>query len=1173
MEVAASPQIRRARTSDCRAISHLYRARDAADRKAFHPFPEGRIVAPVVFFVLLTAQWFYRLLVRLHPPWGFLFVVHVAEPSGRVDGFVYLRARKNTPRGEVANIGTYVGPDVRGQGVGALLIAALVDEARKRGIRRIETEAYEWNAPILRVGEKLGMGQPEGPAAPRQGAHGVVVTRTLDLSRAPPNDGGEEPGRVSSPGWAEALPEATVAQVRRGKVSDFRALARLYTTRGETDRKLFHPFPEGRWVAPWVFFVLLTAQRLFRGLVRLYLPWGFVFVVHPGQSPGTIDAFVYLRAKRRAPEGLVANIGTLVGPEGRGKGVGPRLITALIGEARSRGVCRIETGVYDQNLPSLRMCEKLGFRAADARAYPPRRDEYGVEIMLVLDLGSEAPGTPPGASPPATIPPARSPPEKGDGTRGAGSSGWAHGARQHAPVLAALFIGFAIITYARLVLLFGSPYPPSGDVAEQLYWSHIWLGTAFPSVVTVWWIPPVYIFTVYIPFTHLFPLFTGQRLLMGVVPALLVFPTYLLLRESDVNRPFALFGAYLLALAPSVSLMVTWNAGYNLFGMFWALVFFAGLAGALRTGRRSSILLAAVGFGLTAGTHYFTFAFLCLGFVWAAVLALLLTPDRARNARTIARVFGWGLVCAAPFVLVYVTLLQQTGNVGGGITVSALQMLGQQLLPFSSGGQALWSPLLYLDAAIMIAGIVALVAVRLRKPETPVLLGILLSGITLSVAYPQEADRGLYFVPLGLYPIVAILFQIVYERIPPRKVRTSAGMGPAPTVDSSVGPESENLVPYRHWPGRPQRSWIKPLVAVTITAVFLVLNAQQSLQVMNAADQFYAELTPADLPVLNWLADHTAPNAAVFTAEPGLEPWVWGYSNRQAYAPTPLNLDATTLSYQVTYSADLAALGQNVVGDPYLAVAQNSPALVGAPLVYLRTAYDWNLLLSTGEANVNFTVTVGGVPEQFSLASAQFVSGNASGGCPGCAAQESTFSWPSIPLTIVQRTNVSGESVQFSWSATGGQIDSVSLTTYLVPSSFGATYLSVPSVNNASALTDQFSLAGDPLSMTIGATSANIQQRGLATGWTVIEVSGGPQLTVSFQGLAPYGDSTPYSMESGSILSGLGVSYIVTDYNDSVPGFGYLTYLRCVTPDEIPGVSVTQVFQSGSLYIFELDPA
>ncbi|MGI0156587.1 MAG: hypothetical protein ACREDE_10725, partial [Thermoplasmata archaeon] len=260
--------------------------------------------------------------------------------------------------------------------------------------------------------------------------------------------------------------------------------------------------------------------------------------------------------------------------------------------------------------------------------------------------------------------------------------------------MAALLIGFAVISYVRLVLLFSGPYPPSGDVAEQLYWSHIWLGTAFPSPVTVWWIPPVYIFSIYIPFTHLFPLFTGQRLLMGIVPALLVFPTYLLLRESDIRPPFSLFGAYLLALAPSVSLMLTWNAGYNLFGIFWALFFFAGLAGALRTGRRGYVLLAALGFGLTAGTHYFTFAFLVLGFVWVGVLALWLLPRRAATARTLGKVLGAGLVCAAPFALVYLTLVQQTGNVGGAVTLSALSSLAQQILPFSSGGQALWSPLL-----------------------------------------------------------------------------------------------------------------------------------------------------------------------------------------------------------------------------------------------------------------------------------------------------------------------------------------------------------------------------------------------------------------------------------------------------------------------------------------------
>ncbi|MGI0130050.1 MAG: hypothetical protein ACREEC_07885, partial [Thermoplasmata archaeon] len=67
--------------------------------------------------------------------------------------------------------------------------------------------------------------------------------------------------------------------------------------------------------------------------------------------------------------------------------------------------------------------------------------------------------------------------------------------------------------------------------------------------------------------------------------------------------------------------------------------------------------------------------------------------------------------------------------------------------------------------------------------------------------------------------------------------------------------------------------------------------------------------------------------------------------------------------------------------------------------------------------------------------------------------------------------------------------------------------------------------------------------------------------------------ATPYSAAAGTILSELGVSYIVTDYFDSVPGYGYITYLRCVTPDGIPGYTVSEELQSGSLYLFKLTPS
>ena len=91
-----------------------------------------------------------------------------AQTRGAIDGFVYLRVKRRTPRGYVANIGTQVGPGARGKGVGPRMILAMAAVARGRGVAQIETQAYAWNSSSLRMGEKLGFHEPADPALARQ---------------------------------------------------------------------------------------------------------------------------------------------------------------------------------------------------------------------------------------------------------------------------------------------------------------------------------------------------------------------------------------------------------------------------------------------------------------------------------------------------------------------------------------------------------------------------------------------------------------------------------------------------------------------------------------------------------------------------------------------------------------------------------------------------------------------------------------------------------------------------------------------------------------------------------------------------------------------------------------------------------------------------------------------
>jgi [ribosomal protein S18]-alanine N-acetyltransferase len=1112
----------------------LYNSRSESDRSLFHPFPGG-ILASFVFFVLLLAQGGFRVLVRIRATWGFAFVVLPGEARGNIDGFVYLRVRRRTPAGYIANIGTQVGPRARGKGIGPRMILALAAEARRRGACQIETEAYAWNSASLRMGEKLGMREPADPArARRPSPRGEIVTLLLDLDHLP------------APTPTVPTPPPDWTGFRLGQVSDFGELGRLYASRDATDRRLFHPFPGGRILAPIVMLILLIVQSLRRPLIRIRPSWAFAFVVYQGTPNGKIDGFVYLRGRHRMPNGYAANIGTQVGPAARGKNVGQRLITALIDVAQTLRITRFETEAYAQNIASIRMCERVGFHLVDEPPEQRIQNRYGPEVRLVMDLPSPTgPATLPGLAPsPPTAP------------------RWVH-----AVTALALFTAFGVIVALRAQILFSYPYPSGGDIAEQLYWSHIWLGTAFPSQVTVWWIPPVYIWTVYIPFTHVFPLFTGQRALMATVPALLIFPAYFLLREAQVNRVFALFGASLLALAAPLSLMATWNAGYNLFGMFCALVCFTGLIGALRTHRGGYILLAGGGFGLTAGAHDLTFAFLALGIILVAILAFILLRGRLATGRTLALIAIVGALCVAPFTLIYLTLTAQTSNVGGAITSSALNALAQQFFPFVWTGGTVWTTLVDVDTIVSVCGIVGLLVARPRKPETPVLLGILLSGTLLSAAYPQLPERGLYFVPLGLYLMIAVLLQVVWDLT--TKTRVQGGSG-APAPSPPPAPAASRGTGFRNRRRPTTRVLIVGTAAVVVMAALLVANAQESMEAMTSGEQFYGILTPNDLPALNWLAHNTSRTAAVYTPEAGFEKWIWGYANRESFAPQPLSLEDTTLSIQETYAADLISLGQYVSTDPYLAVAQNSPSPVGTPVIYLHSQYDWTLLFNTGASNVSLTLSVGGQMESANLDNAVLLAHTNSTPCTNCTGDDLTFTWPGSGINATEQTNLTGQTVSIGWKVTGAALDGVNISTYIAPPDFGTIHTATPHEVNATSLTDRFSFQNSPFSVAFHGTNATFSQSRLADGWDLVSFAGKNLLKFQFSGLVPYGNAAPTTTDTATLWSSLGVTYVLTNYFDSVPGYGYLVYLRCVTPGEEPGVTITQVFESGGLYIFSV---
>ena len=63
----------------------------------------------------------------------------------------------------------------------------------------------------------------------------------------------------------------------------------------------------------------------------------------------------------------VAEVSTYVAEEARGEGVGRELLAALIESSERGGIWTLETGVFPENEPSLRLLQRFGFRVVGTR--------------------------------------------------------------------------------------------------------------------------------------------------------------------------------------------------------------------------------------------------------------------------------------------------------------------------------------------------------------------------------------------------------------------------------------------------------------------------------------------------------------------------------------------------------------------------------------------------------------------------------------------------------------------------------------------------------------------------------------------------------------------------------------------------------------------------------------
>jgi phosphinothricin acetyltransferase len=63
----------------------------------------------------------------------------------------------------------------------------------------------------------------------------------------------------------------------------------------------------------------------------------------------------------------VAEVSVYVHPDSRGQGIGEQLLQTLITESETNGIWTLQAGIFPENIPSLRIHEKKGFRQVGFR--------------------------------------------------------------------------------------------------------------------------------------------------------------------------------------------------------------------------------------------------------------------------------------------------------------------------------------------------------------------------------------------------------------------------------------------------------------------------------------------------------------------------------------------------------------------------------------------------------------------------------------------------------------------------------------------------------------------------------------------------------------------------------------------------------------------------------------
>ncbi len=721
--------------------------------------------------------------------------------------------------------------------------------------------------------------------------------------------------------------------------------------------------------------------------------------------------------------------------------------------------------------------------------------------------------------------------------------------------LTLLLVVFVISFIVRFLILSSFQYPPSGDAGGDLYYANLWLkgkfigadDSLFSLNGNALLAPPLYYFLIVVPFTYLLPTFLAIKTYMAFVAALLVFPTYLLARELRLGLYMSLLTASFISMSTLFSLMISWNASFNLFGIFFYLFFLDYLLKAMTTPRRRTIVFCAMFLSLIAGSHELTLFFAVFSLIVYSVIVMISRRKILATLGTLLKIIGYALLFTIPLIPVYLASLSNLAGTRYEGEFSWLQYLSAVIL-FGLGQQGqMISPLVYADVFATVLSVIILIRSEYERG-----LLMMLTLILTVVAFPlfdsSTAVRGLYFlaIPFSFLFMMGLSKLLVFATVRLKSVLS-------PNISDGV---------LKRFTCRSTYRLLRVSLILLIASLFLG-NVLFSITSFHQAISYYSELNNNSVAALDWIQRNTPNNAIIYTPSLGLLPWVAGYSQRAADGPYNSALNVVGSFDRLIQLGNYIYLGNYMIGNNVLKVAHNFPG-VGTPEIYFQSEGSWRLFLQTQPDLNELTFQLKNSKLTLPLSSSVLENVSTRGDSTGIQSAIFTFLWRNWSLEANESITVENTDIAINWSSPN-QLEQVQYSFRIPPSGYFFDYLSVASLKDQPSIVDSFLLGNKNLRLRLWSQGGNFSQTITESGWTEVSINSPRSFAMTISGLANAGIARTEFTNSLVIIKQLNIAYIVLS---SISDYPFFTRVRNFNSTNLLAAKI--VFSYADWYVFEI---